>query len=210
MTHPTVQNSAQSPPPAISQRAFDVVAIAASAGGIKAISTVLRGLPSDFPVAVVIVQHLAPQARSLLVDILARVTQLQVKQAVTGDCLTAGWVYIAPPNYHLLVTADGTLALTQSALVHFVRPSADLLFESVATSYGQRAIAVVLSGTGIDGGLGVEAIKAKGGTVIAQNQASSAFFGMPHTAIETGQVDFVLPLNEIAPTLLSLVLKENH
>jgi two-component system chemotaxis response regulator CheB len=187
------------------QSAFEIVAIAASAGGLKAISTVLAGLPSDLPVAVVIVQHLAPKHRSLLVEILARVTALRVKQAVGGDRLTPGWVYVAPPDYHLLVNANGTLALTQTPLVHFLRPSADLLFNSVAVGYQDRAIAVVLSGTGTDGEQGVIAIKAQGGTVIAQDQSSADFFGMPHAAIATGQVDFVLPLIEIAPMLLTLV-----
>ena len=93
---------------------------------------------------------------------------------------------------------DGTLSLTQSKLVHFLRPSADLLFESVAASYGERAIAVVLTGTGSDGAMGVQAIKKMGGTVIAQDEAIAEFFGMPSAAIHSGRVDFVLPLDEIA------------
>lgn len=209
MIHTTLRNHAASPPTLVT-RAFDIVAIAASAGGLQAISTVLGSLPPDLPVGVVIVQHLAPQYRSLLVDILARITPLQVKQAETGDRILPGWVYIAPPNHHLLVNIDGTLSLTQTALVHFLRPSADLLFHSVASSYGHRAIAVVLSGTGSDGEQGVTSIKAMGGTTIAQDQGSSAFFGMPHSAIATGQVDFVLPLPDIAPALLSLVLRSHN
>jgi two-component system chemotaxis response regulator CheB len=206
VTHPTIQNPTDLTPTRL-EPGFDIVAIAASAGGIKALSTVLGGLTPDFPAPVVIVQHLAPQHRSLLVDILGRVTTLRVKQADGGDRLTPGWVYIAPPDYHLLVNPDHTLSLSQSGLVHFVRPAADLLFKSVAASYPGRAIAVVLSGTGTDGGEGVIAIKAQGGTVIAQDQASADFFGMPHTAIATGRVDCVVPLNQIAPMLLTLVLK---
>jgi two-component system chemotaxis response regulator CheB len=184
---------------------FDIVAIAASAGGIKAISTVLAGLSDDFPAIIVIVQHLAPSYPSQLVDILSRVTTLPVKQAETGDHLTPGRVYIAPPNYHLLVNADHTLSLNQSALLHFVRPAADHLFTSVAASYLDRAIAVVLSGTGTDGSDGIRAVKRQGGTVIVQDPASADFLGMPHTAISTGQVDFVLSLREIAPALITLV-----
>jgi two-component system chemotaxis response regulator CheB len=206
VTHPTIQNPTDLTPTRL-EPGFDIVAIAASAGGIKALSTVLGGLTSDFPAPVVIVQHLAPHHRSLLVDILGRVTALRVKQAGGGDRLTPGWVYIAPPDHHLLVNPDHTLSLSQSGLVHFVRPAADLLFNSVAASYQHRAIAVVLSGTGTDGGEGVIAIKAAGGTVIAQDQASADFFGMPHTAIATGQVDCVLPLIKIAPMLLTLILR---
>ena len=97
--------------------------------------------------------------------------------------------------------------LTQSKLVHFLRPSADLLFESVAASYGERAIAVVLTGTGSDGAMGVQAIKKMGGTVIAQDEATAEFFGMPSAAIHSGSVDFVLPLDEIATALVTLVMK---
>src|SRR5260370_39568148 len=116
-----------------------------------------------------------------------------------NDGLRPATVFIAPPNRHLLVNTDGTLSLSQSELVHFVRPSADLLFESVAASYRDRAIAVVLTGTGSDGAMGVRAIKKMGGTVLAQDEGSSEFFGMPGAAIETGFVDFLLPLPEIAP-----------
>ncbi len=186
---------------------FEVVALASSAGGLAALGQVLSGLPEDFPAAVVIVQHLDPRHRSLMADILSRRTKLIVCQAREGDVLLHGHVYIAPPNRHLLVIPGGTLSLSQSELVHFVRPSADLLFESVAASYKDRAIAVVLTGTGSDGGMGVQAIKKMGGTVIAQDKESSEFFGMPGTAIQSGVVDFILPLEEIAPALVTLVIQ---
>ena len=185
--------------------AFDVVALAASAGGLTALSRVLSALPSDFPAAVVVVQHLDPRHRSLMADILSRRTSLRVKQAEEGDLLTPATVYIAPPNRHLLVNPDGTLSLSQSELVHFVRPSADLLFESVAASHKDRAIAVVLTGTGTDGAMGVQAIKKMGGTVIVQDEKTSQFFGMPAAAIQTGNADFILPLDEIASALVTLV-----
>ena len=142
-----------------------------------------------------------------MADILRRRTRLAVAQARVGDQLVPGKVFIAPPDRHLLVNADGTLSLTQSELVHFVRPSADLLFESVAASYKDRAIAVVLTGTGSDGSMGVGAIKKMGGTVIAQDKESAEFSGMPAAAINTGNVDFVLPLDEIAPALVELVVE---
>ena len=192
----------------LSQEAFDLVAIAASAGGLNALSEVLSALPANFPATIVIVQHLDPRHRSLMADILSRRTSLKVKQAQEGDCLELGMVYIAPPNRHLLVNPDKTLSLTQSELVHFVRPSADLLFDSVAASHKERAIAVVLTGTGNDGAMGVQAINKMGGTVLAQDKETAEFFGLPSAAIKTGAVDFILPLAEIAPALISLVMQE--
>jgi two-component system chemotaxis response regulator CheB len=187
--------------------AFAIVALAASAGGLTALSRVLAGLPEGFPATLVVVQHLDPRHRSLMADILSRRTPLRVKQAEEGEQISPATVYIAPPNRHLLVNQDGTLSLTQSELVHFLRPSADLLFESVAASYRERAIAVVLTGTGSDGAMGVKAIKKMGGTVIAQDEATAEFFGMPSAAIQSGSVDFVLPLDEISTALVTLVIK---
>ncbi len=187
--------------------AYDVVAIAASAGGLTAISKVLSHLPAGFPAAIVVVQHLDPRHRSLMAEILSRSTPLQVKQAEGSEFLLPATVFIAPPNQHLLVNTDGSLSLSQSELVHFVRPSADLLFESVAASHKERAIAVVLTGTGVDGSMGVQAIKKMGGTVICQSEESAEFNGMPQAAIQTKCVDFVLPLDEIAPALVTLVMK---
>ncbi len=186
--------------------AFDIVALAASAGGLTALSQVLSRLPADFPAAIVVVQHLDPRHRSLMADILSRRTALKVKQAEEGDHLGPATVYIAPPNRHLLVNPDGTLSLSQSELVHFVRPSADLLFESAAASYRERAIAVVLTGSGSDGAMGTQAIKKMGGTVIVQDQKTAEFFGMPGAAIQTGSVDFTLPLEEVPSALITLVM----
>ena len=182
---------------------FDVVAVAASAGGLKAISTILSGLPEDFPVSIVVVQHLDPSHPSKMSEILARHTSLRVNEARSGERLEMSKVYIAKPDRHLLVNPDRTLSLSFTELVHFVRPSADLLFESVAVVYKDRAIAVVLSGAGKDGSNGVQSIDKMGGIVIAQERAE--FPGMPDSAIQTGVVDYVLPLEKIAPFLICLV-----
>jgi two-component system, chemotaxis family, protein-glutamate methylesterase/glutaminase len=185
---------------------FDVVAIASSAGGLAALTSTLSTLPADFPAAVLVVQHLDPRHRSLMAEILSRRTALAVVQAVGGEPIEAGTVYVAPPDHHLLANAGRTLELAQTELVHFVRPSADLLFESVAAAYRERSIAVVLTGSGSDGAMGVEAVKKMGGTVLAQDESTSEFFSMPSAAIATGKVDFVLPIEEMAPALLSLVV----
>jgi two-component system chemotaxis response regulator CheB len=141
-------------------------------------------------------------------EIMSRRSKLPVKQAEHGMELLPAHVYLAPPDNHLLVNRNATVSLTQTELVNFVRPSADLLFESVAAAYGERAIAVVLTGSGKDGSMGVTAIKQRGGTVIAQDEDSSEFFGMPSAAIRTGTVDFVLSLEEIPGALQLLVAGE--
>jgi two-component system, chemotaxis family, protein-glutamate methylesterase/glutaminase len=187
--------------------AFDLVAIATSAGGLRALTEVLSGLTADLPASIAVVQHLDPRHRSLMADILNRQSRLPIKQAEEGDRVQPGAVFIAPPDRHLLVNVDGTLSLSRTELVHFVRPSADLLFESVAASFKDRALAVMLTGTGSDGATGVEAIKKMGGTVIAQDEGTSEFFGMPGAAIQTGVVDFVLPLKDIGPALTKLIVR---
>ena len=183
---------------------FEIVAIASSAGGLNALSRVLSVLPQDFPAAIVIVQHLDPRHRSLIAHIMSRRTMLPVREAKDGDKVSKGTVLIAPPDKHMLVNHNATISLTQTELVHFVRPSADLMFESVAASYKEKAIAVVLTGSGSDGAMGVKAINKMGGTVIAQDEVTCEFFGMPGAAIATGVVDFVLPLDEITPAIITL------
>ena len=183
---------------------FHLVAMAASAGGLSALTTVLERLPSDFPLPLAVVQHIDPAHASHVAEILNRRTRLAVKEAADHEVMTPGVVYVAPPGSHMLVSNGGAIELTHGKLVHFVRPAADCLFESAAQRYGP-VIGVVLTGTGMDGAQGARAIKVGGGIMIAQDEASSAFFGMPSAAILTGAVDFVLPLNAIAPALLDLV-----
>ena len=182
---------------------FRVVVVAASAGGLNALGALLTALPSDFPLPLAIVQHIDPNHVSLIANILSRRTKLRVKQAETDDILMPGVVYVAPPGWHMVIVPGGAITLTHTEPVHFVRPSADALFESAARTFGP-AIGVVLSGSGTDGAAGATAVKALGGTVIAQDEATAAFFGMPQAAIESGAVDYVLPLADIAAQLVSL------
>lgn len=182
-----------------------VVALAASAGGLHAISEVLGGITPEFPVPIVVLQHLHPEHTSHLTEILRRRTRLDVRVAESGEYLQAGIVYVAPRNCHLLISPDHRFVLSSDPLVHFVRPSADRLFASIADAYEKGAIVVVLSGSGSDGESGTRAVKAHGGIVIAQDEATSEHFSMPSAAIRTGSVDFVLPLSDIASCLLGLV-----
>ena len=195
------------PPPPIHapKCAVEIIALLASAGGLKAISVVLAALPRDFPVPIVIVQHLSPRQPSLMAEILSRRTALRVTQAQEGEALRPAHVYLAPPDHHLLVTRQRTISLTLTEKVHHVRPSGDVLFESVAACYGAGAVAVILTGGDGDGATGLLAVKDAGGLTIAQDEASSESFSMPRTAIETGGVGHILALEDIAPMLLSLV-----
>ena len=168
---------------------------------------ILGGLPPDFPAAITIVMHVSPDHKSLLAEILNSRTHLEVREAHTGNMLCHGSVFVAPPNHHLFVIKGGRLRLSSSDAekVHYARPSAEPLFASVARVYKKDAIATVLTGGDGDGSFGVRIIKEKGGKVIAQDRPSSQDFSMPETSIETGDVDFILPLNEIAPKLIELV-----
>jgi two-component system chemotaxis response regulator CheB len=188
-------------------RRFDVVAIGASAGGLNAISQLLHPLAPNFPCSVLVVQHLDPKHKSLMTELLSRITAVHVKHAEHGEIMMPGVVYVAPPDEHLLV-GPGTLQLAHSQLVHFSRPSIDLLFESVAGTYGSRAIGIVLSGSMHDGAAGIRTIKQAGGTTMAEDPAKSEFASMPKAAIATGCVDFVLPLPQLGPTLVQLCCGE--
>lgn len=189
------------------EQANCVIAIATSAGGLNALSVILGGLPADFPAAIAIVMHVSPDHKSLLAEILKCRTLLDVRQAKIGDMLCHSTVFVAIPNHHMFVLSGGIIEISSATAgkVHYVRPSAEPLFASVALIYKSNAIAVVLTGGDGDGSIGVRIIKENGGTVIAQDRLTSQDFSMPEAAIETGNVDFILPLGEIAPKLIQLV-----
>lgn len=185
--------------------AYTLVVIAASAGGLQAMCRLLGGLAPDFPVPIIVLQHLSPTRTSQLATILGRSTRMPVTEISVGTRMEASHVYVAPPDRHTVVDAEGHLALTQTPAVNFVRPSADALFESAALHHKSGLLAVVLTGFGKDGAVGTSSIKRHGGTVIAQDEATSEHFGMPSAAIRTGDVDHVVALDDIAPTLERLV-----
>lgn len=182
-----------------------VIAIAASSGGLAALSEVLRTLPATLPAAILVLQHLAPDQRSHLTAILADRTALPVRQASQGMRLEHGVVYVAPPGAHLLVGAEGRLALSHLPPLHWCRPSADRLFASVGARYGSGAIAVVLTGHGVDGADGAQVVRRLGGMVLVQDDATSTCPDMPRAARRAGDVDRVLPLGDIAAELETLV-----
>ena len=183
-----------------------IIVITSSAGGLEALSEILSKLPSNFPAPICIAQHLDPKHPTVIPEILNKKSSLSVKQAKAGDKVYPGRVYIAPPDFHLLVNPDGSLSLSHSEKVNYVRPAGDVLFKSVAASFKDKCIAVVLTGMDGDGSAGVKEIKKMGGVVVAQDKATCKFVSMPDSAIRTGDVDFIVPLESIARSLLYLVL----
>ena len=176
---------------------FPVVALVTSAGGLSALSQVLAPMTADVPAAWLVVQHLTPDQPSSLATILDSRTALPVRAACDDDALQTGTVLVAEPAHHLLVTSEARIGLIDSGDLPPARPSADLLLATLAVTCGPRALAVVLTGRGTDAQAGIRAIRHCGGTVFAQDQATSEQFGMPGAAIETGLVDAVLPLVEL-------------
>lgn len=174
-----------------------IVVIASSAGGLSALNEVLPMLPRSLNAAIVIAQHRGMEYPELLPTLLAAGTALLVKNAEAGEALLAGRVYVGPPGKHIAVTAARSIALFSAPPVRFVRPCADLLFQSAAEVFGPRAIALVLSGNGNDGAFGTRAIRAAGGTTIAQDERSSTYPSMPTAAVDLGCVDLVLPAASI-------------
>ena len=181
-----------------------VVAIGASAGGVAALPAVLATLPTTFPAAIVIVLHLDPNYRSFLSSVLARACRLPVREAESGEVIRPGVVYVAPPAVHLELRG-GELVLTDAAPVHFVRPSVDVLFRSVAAACGPHAVGVIITGAGVDGAAGLRAIKQSGGRTIVQDPRSAEHTGMPSAACATGCADLTLALADIGPALASLL-----
>jgi two-component system chemotaxis response regulator CheB len=182
-----------------------VVALVSSAGGLDALTRVLATLPASFAAAIVALQHHDPDRSSGLAALLDRAGPLPVADACDGQTLRAARVFVAPSGHHTLIGSRRTLALIRSGERPPHRPSADLLLTSLAISVGPEAIAVVLTGFGHDGAVGVRAVRRFGGTVIACDQASSREFSMPEAAIGTGNVDSVLTLDEIGAVLTQLV-----
>jgi chemotaxis response regulator CheB len=184
---------------------FPVVALVASAGGIEALSRVLAPLPADLPAAVLVALHQDPTRASQLAPILARHTRVPIEIADDRARMRPGQVLVIPPARHLLVTAEASIGLIDTGSVPPARPSADLLLATLAVTCGSRALAVILTGLGHDGQAGVRAIAHCGGTVLAQNEATSAFYAMPSAAIATNTVQQVLGLDEIADAIIQHV-----
>lgn len=186
----------------------EVVAVGVSTGGPNALAAVFAGLPEDFPVPLVVVQHMPPMFTGLLAQRLSAGSRIAVREGVAGHALRAGEAWIAPGDYHMVVAREGpevALRLHQGAPENSCRPAVDVLFRSVAEAYGPRALAVVLTGMGQDGLRGCGALRAAGAQVVVQDEATSVVWGMPGYVARAGLAHAVLPLGDVASEIVRRV-----
>ena len=184
-----------------------VVVIGVSTGGPTALGAILPELPAGFPLPVLIVQHMPPLFTRLLAERLHAACRLPVEEARQGEPVRAGKILIAPGDFHLKVASDGggvRVCLDQSPPQNSCRPAVDALFTSIGEVYGGAAIALILTGMGQDGLRGAEVLKARGASVLAQDEASSVVWGMPGAVVNAGLADRVLPLDQVMPELLRM------
>jgi len=186
---------------------FEAVVIGVSAGGLAALEVVLPALGESFPLSVLVVQHLSPDSENYLPQHLDVRCALHAKEAEDKEPLRPGTVYVAPPNYHLMVEADKTIALSTEGRVNFSRPSVDVLFETAAEVFCERLVGVILTGANSDGATGAIKIKQFGGLVVVQDPETAVADAMPRAAIKSVSVDHVLPLDRIGPFLKALACK---
>ncbi len=184
-------------------RQAEVVAIAASTGGPPALQRLLGSLPSDFPLPILIVQHISHGFTSAFSSWLDSMIGLHVKLATAGELLKPATVYIAPEDRHLGVSSRLSIELSAQPPIGGFRPSGTFLFESIAQTFGPATLAVILTGMGQDGDIGLHAVRGAGGMVIAQDEASCVIYGMPRAAVEAGLANLVLPLDAIAGELVA-------
>ncbi|QGG46240.1 chemotaxis protein CheB [Heliorestis convoluta] len=182
-----------------------VLAIGASAGGLRVIQEVLSTLTPNEKLVVLVVQHLSPRYPSHLTSILKRASAMDVQEAVNNKIVEGGTIYVATPNHHIYLQGHRIVLDAQSEKVNFARPSIDVLFESTSEVFGARTIGLILSGTGSDGSNGIVTIKENGGFTIAQESTNSCYNAMPQNAINTGAIDFILPTNEISKVVSQII-----
>jgi two-component system chemotaxis response regulator CheB len=183
----------------------EVVAIAASTGGPGAIHRILTTLPADYPVPILVVQHLSHGFIPGFASWLDKASRLKVKPAQEDEALRPGTVYVAVDDHHLSVTPSRKIHLSTAEAAGGFRPSGTVLFESVATVFGSRAVAVILTGLGRDGVDGLRAIRRAGGRTVAESEATAVVYGMPAAAVGAGLADFILPLDQVCAAVAGLL-----
>lgn len=190
-------------------RRIDIVAIGTSTGGPNALAEVIPALPADLPVPVVVVQHMPALFTNLLAKHLDGKAKLRVREGSAGTALEPNYVWIAPGDYHMFLHRDKNLVrlgLNQDPPEHSCRPAVDVLFRSVARTFGPHALAVVMTGMGSDGALGAKAIRQAGGEILIQDQATSVVWGMPGAVAAAGLADQIYPLASLAPEIIRRVI----
>ena len=180
-----------------------LIAIGASAGGVEALTSLVAELPADLPAAIVVVLHRSPDVPSRLANILARAGPLPAMEARDGDLLQPGFILVAPPGYHLVIS-HGRAKLLDRPRVNWVKPI-DALFQSCAHEYGPRLVAVILTGLLYDGSAGLIPVRKAGGVAVVQDPQDAAHASMPQSALDTAGADYCVPLSELAPLLVKLV-----
>ncbi|HKB16242.1 MAG TPA: chemotaxis protein CheB, partial [Planctomycetota bacterium] len=190
------------PPPA--DRDFPIIGLGASAGGLEAFEKFFKQMPPDTGMAFVLVQHLDATHKSILADLIQRYTKMPAVQVDQGMLIEPNHVYVIPPNRYLAVEG-GAFRLSKSGESPGQKMPIDFLFRSLAADRGEKAIAVILSGTGTDGTLGLKAVKESGGMVMVESERSAKYDGMPRSAVATGIVDYVLPVEEMPAKLIHFV-----
>jgi two-component system chemotaxis response regulator CheB len=183
--------------------ASEIVVVGTSRGGLRALQALLSGLDAEFTLPMVIVQHRGKDIETGLCEYLGRVGQLPVTEPEDKEPILQGHIYLAPRDYHLLIE-NSSFALSTDPPVSFARPSIDVLFESAADEYKERAIGVILTGSNRDGARGLAAIKAQGGVTLIEDPMTAAYREMPDAALARSSPDWVLPVQEIASTLNKL------
>jgi two-component system, chemotaxis family, protein-glutamate methylesterase/glutaminase len=184
-------------------RAFELVVIGCSLGGMHALETILSSIGRDFRLPIAVVQHRHKRSNEELPEFFRRTTHLRVVDVEDKQPIRERCVYLAPADYHLLVER-GAFSLSVDAAVAYSRPSIDVLFESAADAYAEKVIAVVLTGANADGSKGAKRIKARGGFLIVQDPATAEAPSMPNAAIAAARVDRILPVDRIGPFLVEL------
>lgn len=187
-----------------------VIVIGCSQGGFAALTQLLEPLPEDYPNPILVVQHRQRYDKSALEELLQRRVKLKVKQADEKEEINESVVYVAPPDYHLLVEKNCTFSLSSDHLVNYSRPSIDVLFETAAEAANGKVIGIILTGANSDGAAGIKLIRDRGGITIAQDPSSAECGVMPGMAIKTGKVQKILKLAEITAFLLSLYDKNKN
>ncbi|HWV60965.1 MAG TPA: chemotaxis protein CheB [Sphingopyxis sp.] len=186
----------------MSEVAARCVVIGASAGAVQALSEILPALPADFPLPILVVVHIPSDRQNILPSLLQAKCRMTVREAEDKEPALAGVVYFAPPDYHLLAEADGSLSLSSDEEVLYSRPSIDVLFESAADAYGAALIGIVLTGANPDGAKGLKAIADAGGTALVEDPAAAYAAEMPTAALKECAAARVVPLAEMAPNLM--------
>ncbi len=181
---------------------YKMVVIGSSAGGLNALKAILPALPADFPVPLIIVQHISPSSDNYMVQFLNKISKIRVKEADEQEQLKQGTAYVAPPNYHLLVEENFTLSLSMEERINYSRPSIDITFETAAYAYGKLLVGIVLTGANADGSQGLRVIKALGGYTIVQDPHFAESSMMPTAAIKLVRPHAILTLDKIVEKLL--------